>query len=204
MKPDSPAAIGFLKSVYPEGAWAVSAIDPKTGKIETRTFSPKTEHELGSWLAPRNGHVNLYWHVNEPTRPLTKKGEKADIKAVHFLHVDIDPRTGEDFDAERKRILSLLTDKLPDGVPSPSFIIDSGGGFQAFWRLQEPIVIDGDLGKAAEAERYNRWLEMVFGADACHDVSRIMRLPGTINIPNVKKAKAGRRPALARVVEKLS
>ncbi len=39
------------------------------------------------------------------------------------------------------------------------------------------------------------------GGDNCHNIDRIMRLPGTVNIPNAKKQAAGRNPTVARVVE---
>jgi hypothetical protein len=37
--------------------------------------------------------------------------------------------------------------------------------------------------------------------DKCHNIDRIMRLPGTINVPNAKKRKMGRVPTLAYLVE---
>ena len=100
---------------------------------------------------------------------------------------------------ERKRILDLLTTKRPEGIPVPTLIVDSGGGFQAWWRLQEPIPVGGDVTKAEEAERWSRALEAAFGADNCHDCSRLFRLPGTKNWPNAKKQKKGRGPTDAVV-----
>ena len=116
------------------------------------------------------------------------------------LHVDIDPRAGEDLEAERARALGLLTTNLPAGVPAPTVIVFSGGGYQGFWRLEEPIPINGDLAQAEDAKRYNQRLETLFGADQCHNIDRIMRLPGTVNVPDERKAKKGRVPMLAHVV----
>jgi len=52
-----------------------------------------------------------------------------------------------------------------------------------------------------EAEAYNRQLELVLEGDHCHNIDRIMRLPGTWNIPNAKKRAAGRVERMARIVE---
>ena len=71
----------------------------------------------------------------------------------------------------------------------------SGGGYQAFWTLREPA---GDL---ARVERINAELARRLGGDRCHNVDRVMRLPGTINVPHAKKRKAGRVPAIAHVIE---
>ena len=80
-------------------------------------------------------------------------------------------------------------------------IIFSGGGYQGFWKLEESIPVDGDLALAEDAKRYNQQLELDLGADNCHDIDRIMRLPGTVNIPDAKKKKKGRVETLAKLVE---
>lgn len=74
-------------------------------------------------------------------------------------------------------------------------------GIQGLWRLREPVAIDGDLAAAEDAKRWNLQLEVLFGADSCHNVDRILRLPGTVNRPDAKKRAKGRVEALAEVVE---
>ena len=195
--PQNAAALDFLKKVYPTGPWVLTAIRPDPKAIETKTFRPENARALVDWLDNYNGKRNIYWSTNPPLRDLTKKAEREDIKEVAYLHVDIDPRAGEDLEAERKRILSLFEARLPDGVPAPTCVIFSGGGYQAFWRLAEPIPISGDVTLAENAKRYNQQLERLFGGDNCHNIDRIMRLPGTINVPDAKKLKKGRVPTLA-------
>ena len=157
-----------------------------------------TQLDIG---AQYNGKRNLYFHVNPPLRDITKKAEREDIKEVAWLHVDIDPRAGEDIEEERTRALALLTVNLPQGVPPPSVVVFSGGGYQGFWKLEQPIPVDGLLEKAEDAKRYNQQLEVLFGADNCHNIDRIMRLPGTVNLPDARKLKKGRQPELARLLE---
>jgi hypothetical protein len=197
VKGDNGAALYFLSRWAPGGPWALTAIRPDRKAIDTRTFWPSSKEALRKWLEEHNGHRNIYFHVNPPIRDISKKAEREDIKEVAWLHVDIDPRAGEDLSEERKRALELLTTKLPRGVPAPTVVIFSGGGYQGFWRLKEPIPINGDLERAEDAKRYNQQLEVLFGADNCHNIDRIMRLPGTVNIPDEKKKKKGRKPELA-------
>jgi hypothetical protein len=52
-----------------------------------------------------------------------------------------------------------------------------------------------------KAEELNLRIANALGGDKTHNVDRIMRIPGTINMPNKKKREAGRAPALAYVVE---
>jgi hypothetical protein len=195
---DTKAAIEFLKRWCPEGPWVLTAIIPD-GKTETETFTPAGWSKAAGWIEERQGSRNIYFHVNPVRRSLTSKASKEDVARLAWLHVDIDPRAGEDFEEERVRALKLLQGY----TPKPTVIIDSGGGFQGFWKLQDSdrLLIDGNLARAQELEAYNIQLEKVFQGDHCHNCDRIMRLPGTINVPNAKKLKKGRKPALSSVVE---
>jgi Mesyanzhinovviridae DNA primase len=198
---DNQKALDFLIKMYPEGPWALTAIAPDKKFIETRTFGPSSEIALVEWLETHNGFRNLYFHTNEVRYAVTKKAERTDIKAVHYLHVDIDVQPGEDLTEGRARCLRVLTKDRPKEVPEPTVIVSSGGGVQAFWKLEEPIAINGEMGLAEDAKRYNQHLEVVFGADNCHNIDRIMRLPGTMNLPDAKKQKKGRVAELAKVLQ---
>ncbi|MEH3102649.1 MAG: Arm DNA-binding domain-containing protein [Sphingomonas phyllosphaerae] len=76
---------------------------------------------------------------------VTDKGE-----ALVFLHVDVDPRKGEDVASEQARILKSLN----DFSPSPSVVVFSGGGYQALWRLDEPLYIGGTAERWTDVEAH--------------------------------------------------
>lgn len=212
----SDTRIAFLRWLYPQGPWALTAIyQDQNQTCPTRTFRPGQEEALVEWVEEHNQKAwNIYYHVNKPTRDISKKAEREDIAAMCFLHVDVDPRVRDgSIDAvthhaqEKERILGLLTEKLPAGIPPPSALIDSGGGINALWRLDVPVPI-ADEGLSAkeievryeEAKRYNLQLEILLGGDNCHNIDRILRLPGTTNWPNPKKRAKGRTPVLASTV----
>ncbi len=187
----------FLKAFHADGPWVLSAIVVDRKGIDTKTFGPETEEAAQQWIDRYNKERNLYFSVNIPFGNLDKKATRKDIELVPWLHVDIDARAGEELEAELERILKLLTEDCP--VLSPTFIIYSGGGYQAFWKLTEPIIIKGELAAAEEAARYNKELEIILGGDGCHNIDRIMRLPGTMNIPDKKKRERGRKRTEAEV-----
>jgi hypothetical protein len=197
MKGKSQQSIEFLKKWNKNGPWVLTAIQIDKKAITTNTFHSKDEKELFQWLEKYNGNRNIYFHVNSVMRDLSSKALKEDIKSADWLHIDIDPQQGENLEQERDRALGLLTDKLPKGIPNPTVVVFSGGGYQGFWRLKQPFIIDGHIKKAEEFELYNKRLEQIFGGDHCHNIDRIMRLPGTINIPDAKKKKAGRTEELS-------
>ena len=212
-------AIEFLKTIKPDKPWLLSAINPD-GSIETELFTD--EENAQRWINFKNGSANLYYHVNSTASDFVpKKGGRAkqeDIEFVDFLHVDIDPRDRPDLKEailagdekaiaemkqhnkdERDRIFRELTTTRPAMVPEPSFIVDSGGGYQALWALTTAHDVYDD--EAREAARLrNKQLEVLFKADRCHNLDRLMRLPGTINIPNKKKREKCREETEAKVV----
>ncbi|RIL06413.1 MAG: hypothetical protein DCC71_06800 [Proteobacteria bacterium] len=197
---DTGAALDFLERWRPGGPWAATAISTDKKSIETTTFDATKRDRLAEWVERHNGTRNIYFMVNSATRRLTKKADREDVAALDWLHVDIDPRAGEDIEAEQNRALAMLRNP-PDRIPPPTVIVFSGGGYQGFWKLSEPLLIEGDLAKAEEAKRFNLTLELAFGGDHCHNVDRIMRLPGTINVPDKVKLRKGRVPTVAKLVE---
>jgi len=198
---DTDTAIDFLRRW---GFAALSAIDPASGRIETKTFPRENdgagdlpERALRDWIDARQGKANLYFSTNRPARPIFKKAEKSDIARAVAFHCDADPRAGEDLGQERHRIRS----RIEAFSPKPSVVVDSGGGFQCFWLLREPVKLHGEDGIAFdEIERRNRALDVALDGDSCFNVDRVMRLPGSINVPNKKKRDKGRDQAGTAVV----
>jgi len=213
LKTGTDAALDFMQRWAPEGPWALTAIRPDKKQVHGRLFTKEQFSEMGKWIKEHNGKFNMYFSVNTVMREFKQKASRADIKSLDWLHVDIDARPANPdltadaiaahLKAEFARIYEKLTNNLPSGVPEPSVITFSGGGYQAFWKLAEPVPIDGDDAKYEDAKLYNVQLEILFGGDNCHNVDRIMRLPGTLNIPDAKKLKKGRKPALS-VVKKFA
>ncbi|MEL3890449.1 VapE domain-containing protein [Ferrovibrio sp. MS7] len=177
----SDQAVDFLGRMFPQQPWHLVAIDMK-GRVEARTFLANDCEEMSDWIEVRQGGANLYFHVNK-LRPgvVNKKATKNDVAAALFVHVDIDDTGAE----ERLRSFSL----------PPTVIVFSGGGYHGYWRLDEPA---DDL---LRVEAINKLVAEVVGGDHCHNIDRLMRLPGTVNIPNAKKLASGRKPAHARVVD---
>lgn len=195
LKTDLDVAERFLRWAHPGGPWCLTAIPVEGGRTTTETF-----HDLKAargWVEARSGSQNLYWTVNRVRGPMDTKPKKEHIEEAVMLHVDLDPRKGEDVDKERDRILRLLD----DFSPSPSAVVDSGGGYQGFWMLDEPLYIGGDPNRIADLEAYNRQLGIVLKGDATFNIDRIMRLPGTVNLPDEKKRRKGRVARVAQIVE---
>ena len=193
-------SLDFLRRFHPGRRWLLTAIGQDRKGIETRTFAEATVPEMMQWLDRIGATHNLYFSVGEPLADFSKKAERTDMARVWWFHVDVDPRAGEDIGMEQQRSLGLLQ-RPPAPLPPPTVVVFSGGGHQGFWKLREPIEINGSEAAAEDAKRYNLAIELALGADNVHDISRIMRLPGSVNRPDEKKRKKGRVESLAAVVE---
>lgn len=213
LRPDFDAAVDFLHRFRLGGPWVVTSIQT-SGVIST--VSVTSEQELRRWLINNQGS-NCYFSVNPTIRPVTSKPKREDVLSLDFLHVDIDPNDWAKLSPlEQKRFTQVseydrraaylaaeverIRLSLEKFDPAPTVVLFSGGGYQAFWRLKEPVTLDGNLEACESAALYNLALNQKLGGDKCQNVDRVMRLPGTINWPNAGKLAKGRQPAVAYVV----
>ena len=197
-------SIEFLRRFHRMTPWALASFGPGANEVgPAQTFDPAEEEAARRFISEQHAKHNIYFAVNRVRGKLAKKASKRDIAEIHYLHVDADlckTLDWSDPDAvatEQGRVLG----QLRSYSPPPTATVWSGGGYQAFWRLTEPIVVEGDTKLMAPVERRMQRIEKAFDADSCHNADRIMRLPGTLNVLGPTKIKAGRKAALAEVVE---
>lgn len=178
---ETDEAVEFLERMYPGQPRHLVSI-PLKGNLEARTFLAQDVEEMRTWIEARQGETNLYFHVNLLRSGVAnKKASKEHVSKAMYVHVDIDDPSAEE------RVLGF--------IPPPTAVVFSGGGFQCHWAIKEPT---DDL---VRVEAINLAVANALGGDNCHNIDRIMRLPGTVNIPNAKKQANGRRPTLARLIK---
>jgi hypothetical protein len=190
----------FLEKLHPGGPWVLTAIVPD-GKPTTTTA--KSPREAQTFIFTHNGQRNIYFSVNPTRTPTSEKAAKTDIAAIEYIFADLDPAETESSAEAKKRYRA----QLEKFEPRPTFVIDSGNGIQALWRLTVPIILgepvagDGgklgyalkDQAKIDDAEARNAAVMLQLNAKAgTQNIDRILRLPGTINLPNAKKKREGR------------
>jgi putative DNA primase/helicase len=202
-------AIDFLKWLRP-GPWVLIAINPEvTDDIITATAD--TEAKARAFIARHNGTRNLYYTLNRVRSATDKKPAKIDIAGIEFLHGDLDPTETETPDAAKTR----YHNNLEPFDPKPSATIDSGNGVQVLWRLNEPIELgapvtkngklefaEADIAKIKNAEDRNKRVMLFLGSKAgTQNIDRVLRLPGTINLPTSSKRKNGRTECMSKVIK---
>jgi hypothetical protein len=200
------STVDFLQRLRPGGPWVLTAITPDG---PTTTITARMAFEVENFVKQHNGKKNLYYSVNPTRTDLTKKASKTDIAAVEYLLADLDPADGEAPDEAKARYLQRVNDGFD---PKPTVTVDSGNGLQLLWRLAERISLgkptkDGELNAVdeavvAEIEGSSKALMELLGAKSgTQNIDRVLRLPGTTNLPNKAKLRAGRVTCEARLIE---
>lgn len=205
---DAKGFLRYLTACWPDNVFlhveAMTPVMAKGGKpdIRRQTVAPADIDTLTPFGKYQG--CNWYYTVNPLSGPSgTGDGgavNKADIACAVCVHLDLDPAAppaGASPDekiahqkAERVRLRKLLD----DFTPAPSWLVDSGGGFQAFWRLVTPATV-------AEAEAINKALCLYFHTpDSCQSAQHLMRIPFTWNVPGYAKLAKGRVRVKARLL----
>jgi hypothetical protein len=205
-------AIKILWALDPRGRHDLAAIDPllpakHPGKIEAATFQTSQRDAASVWIEARQGIKNIYTSVNRASGAAAASNRlaKKDVGTIRAVVADLDPgkikggdASGENFVRERARLLKVVNAMASEAACPPTLIVDSGGGYQAWWQLAEPLPATAE--SVALVEGIGRTIQNRYGGDPVWNIDRIMRLPGTVNVPDPEKAAQGRTPALSGVL----
>jgi hypothetical protein len=200
-------AVDFLNRLRPGGPWQLSAINPNVNN-DIKTITATTADQARRFIDRYDCNHNLYYAPN-PVRVKDKKALKSEVSAIEFLPGDLDPNEGEAPEDAKARFLA----GLKSFEPLPMFVVDSGNGVQVLWRLDQPIPLPDPVmvtdanGKtkpalSPEAQaivgdvegRAKAAMERLGSVAGTQNIDRILRLPGTTNLPTGAKLKKGRKP----------
>jgi len=198
-------AVAFLEWLRPGGPWVQTAIIPDG---PTLTITAKNADEVRAFVTKHDGKRNSYYSVNPTRVAMSKKAAKTDIAAIEFALADCDPNDDETPDQAKARYLSAIK---TSGVPQPSAIIFSGNGVQMLWRFAEAILLPDPVGKVLSGEakaiiddveaRIASVMIRLGTKAGTQNIDRILRLPGTTNLPNKTKLAKGRVACQAHIID---
>jgi len=143
--------------------------------VNRRFFSLSEDQDLSQPLNYAQSHAGQY-HIFLGIQPrIRKSGKDQDVSHLITFWVDMD---GKDFDGGKSEAL----EKIRNFDLDPTIIVDSGNGFHVYWVLENPIEVTNR--NCEELTLYSKALHIELEADSTHNISRLLRLPGTPNIKN--------------------
>lgn len=108
---------------------------------------------------------HIYFGVG-PRKATSSRGRKEDVSSVSSVWIDLDRKGRTRMSTLRKRLTSFPL--------HPSYVVFTGGGLHAYWRLSERV--EGET-----VEPLLRSMQTFFHSDHVIDSSRVLRLPDTLN-----------------------
>lgn len=200
LQPDAQQAISFLLWLNPQAPLYLERMNSTGPQSPTaKIYQPHDSDSAKRFVTANNGpdfQRNMYYMAN--SRHLKGKRSKENVPMSDHLWSDLDTKDFSGTETERlDKILGMLTDDRlrPKGIPAPTAIVFTGGGYQALWKLKDPI-------SAELAERMNKALLEAFGgAPGPIAVSQLLRLPASVNWLNDKKRTDGRQPATTLLID---
>ncbi len=181
----------FIRELFndiPSGSFALVWQIDKGKKVsywfesaeEAEAFAKgKTDIYIGVGLSPQNFGEH-------------KRCAASEIAAISSVWVDLDfGRDGHkrnDLPPDEASALDLLK-SLP---LQPTVIVNSGYGLQAWWLFKELLQLESTEDREKATSLVARWQQFIrdkarekgWGLDATHDLSRVLRIPGTKNGKN--------------------
>ena len=163
------AALLARCSAYPQTCLTLTAIHPDGERCTpSRHISLNNPAALHEALAKLDGANALGWGayfgvgLGGPVLRRWQRGGTVDVAALPALFVDVDDPSPD------------ALERLQSMSPVPSCIVSSGGGYHAYWWLDEPAT---DL---EMARRLLRGLAAVLHGDML-SVAQSLRVPSTVN-----------------------
>lgn len=180
IKRDEHQSITFLKPLYSScnGGFIHVLLIDRAGIPVNKFVSIENIDSIPTTLRNHIGYNVFFGVGTRRERDSTKEG----IIEIPALWVDIDltDKNGVDL-PEKKEILQ----RLKDFPLKPSFLINSGGGIHAYFKLKSPL----SKNEIPLAENLLKRLAFYLGDRSSTDASHNLRIPGTFNIKPKYKEK---------------
>jgi hypothetical protein len=159
--PRDPALFGELRAI-------------KGGIVKQEYFRLDGYGQSSDAFTSRATALNdLGWDTYYGVLPRVREEGTSDacVPYTHVLWADVDAKHHAPEIHAGKRI---ALEKISEIVPVPQILVDSGGGYHAYWLMREPL-------DYLDARDIMAGIAQKTGGDAVYDAARVLRVPGSWN-----------------------
>ena len=178
---------------------------PQEQYLETRLIVPdapgarqhfcKSTSEAVAIATRASGTANVYVSACPRSR---RNGTREAVTTVSGAWADLDFHLIDPTD--RDVALELAYSSIETLGMLPTMLVHTGNGLHAWWLFHQPAAISAEW-PAKRFESINIGLAQRLGGDHVHDLGRVLRVPGTMNLPTAKKRERGCVPVMARLLD---
>jgi putative DNA primase/helicase len=204
---DGQAVHDWLKLLYAECDGYVSIVSTSDWAGDSCLTSQLAAATLRASFCDRRGDKGIYARVTTLRTAVTadgRRGSDEDSLSLPGLWADMDVvgpghKTTKPLPVTLDDCKKIVTEA---GLPDPTLWVSSGGGFYPWWLFDEPWTLDSSGIKWAQ-EISRVWQDAIaesakelgFHYGPVPDLSRVLRIPGTVN------RKVDGDPKLCQVIE---
>lgn len=151
----------------------------------------KTVQEAATYATkPKPDGTDVYFCVSTLPKLARGRGKLTDVLGIGSVHLDVDIQNKH---AHKKQNLPATIEDAIAFIETvdlkPSILVNSGYGLHAYWLLKDFISFDDDAARANIASTLESWQGLFkyraglqgYDVDATQDVTRVLRVPGTLN-----------------------
>jgi len=173
----------FRDSLSPERRIAIFTMPSR----QTRLFSDY--EQLAAYAREQSPTQDVYFGVGLITGNPQGRGKLTDIAGIGALWCDIDCASEAHPKANLPKTIEEALALLAEMPLAPTIVVHSGHGIHAYWCFKEPWIFANEQERQRAARLAKGWHALVCRKAASHgwqlenlgDLTRIMRLPGTLN-----------------------
>lgn len=178
----------FLRAILAgEGLYCITGINKKADRPVVQSFFSsieETENEIYTFLSQ---HRDVYFALATfKERNVPKPRAQTNVKAIKAIWLDLDcspekAEAGEGY-ADKDAAIEALEKFLEEtGFPWPA-LVDSGGGFHAYWPLSQELTREEWQPLAESLRLLCKEKKLLIDAGCTIDAARILRVPDTYNL----------------------
>lgn len=129
---------------------------------------------------------DIYFGVHPAKAIPVRKNKEGKVIHPKFLRATLEDIAAisclfAEFDSHEEDGKGNLFERIKSIHPTPSVLVDSGGGYHAYWLLYHPVPIKDKKDQFQMADIQARWVAMMGGDQNAKDLARVLRVPGTYN-----------------------
>lgn len=174
----------FFATLYggSKGQLEVRLLNEQTGAVSQRFFPlPRGIAAAAEFAGVRSGREHIFFGVFPRNGP---HGRDNAVDQVQCLFADVDAK---DFAGGETEVQERFVELAEAGFPPSILVRSGGGGRHAYWLFERPLDVPLEAAQLRDQVRDALWaigaaLGIPPKANVVHDLARVLRVPGTVNI----------------------